>query len=121
MKKTLILALIVALSSCGIKKELTSTQQENIELQKRLTELESEQSRLESQNQRLYNQNQDYRRRISRLQEEQAQRKKEVVVDDEVPSFPSRAPKIDKIFSVVEQMPQFPGGETKLYEFISKK
>mgnify|MGYP000625083876 CR=1 FL=1 len=126
MQKLIIIITLIPLLSCGIKKDLVSTQQDNIELQKKISEMESEQKRLELQRDRLYNQNQDYRRRIAKLLREQELQKNYSIEregyrigDDDVAVPP--APKVEKIFSVVEQMPQFPGGETKLYEFISKK
>jgi len=125
MQKLIIILSLIPLLSCGVKKELAKTQQENIEIQKRLTELESEQTRLESQNQRLYNQNQDYRRRIAKLLKDQERQKNYSIEregyrigDDDVAVPP--APKVEKIFSYVEKMPEFPGGEAKMYEFIGK-
>ena len=125
MQKLIIIITLIPLLSCGIKKDLVSTQQDNIELQKKISEMESEQKRLELQRDRLYNQNQDYRRRIAKLLREQELQKNYSIEregyrigDDDVAVPP--APKVEKIFSVVEKMPEFPGGEAKMYEFIGK-
>ena len=125
MQKLIIIITLIPLLSCGIKKDLVSTQQDNIELQKKISKMESEQKRLELQRDRLYNQNQDYRRRIAKLLREQELQKNYSIEregyrigDDDVAVPP--APKVEKIFSVVEQMPQFPGGDSKMFTYISR-
>ena len=112
MKKTLILVLIVALSSCGIKKELATAQQENIEIQKKLADLERKQEELKKQNQELRVQNQEYRSKLNSLLEA---RRRNI-------NYPNRTtvPKVEKIFDyAVEERPMFPGGEEKLMKYIS--
>ena len=105
MKKLIIVALLLPLLSCGLKKELETAQQEKIELEKKLAEVEKKQNEIKQKNQELSEQNQEYRikiRKLSRVNQ------------------PSQVPKVKKIFSYVEENPEFPGGEEKLFEFMAK-
>lgn len=44
----------------------------------------------------------------------------EVVVEELVIESEPEEEQVDEVFSIVEQMPSFPGGNTKFYEFIAK-
>ena len=101
MKKILLIILIIPILSCGVKKELETAQQEKIELEKRLTELEKKQSELKESNESFSNQNEEYRNKINELYRNNSQ------------------PKVEKIFSFVEESPEFPGGEEKLMKFLT--
>ena len=46
MKKLIIVALLLPLLSCGLKKELETAQQEKIELEKKLAEVEKKQNEI---------------------------------------------------------------------------
>ncbi|MGB1041103.1 MAG: TonB family protein [Flavobacteriales bacterium] len=105
MKKLFLLILILPLLSCGIKKDLANAQQKKIELEKKLAEVEKKQNEIKQKNQELSKQNEEYRIKIRKLNRI---------------NQPVHAPKVEKIFSFVEESPEFPGGEEKLFEFMAK-
>ena len=110
MKNILILLTFTLTLSCGIKKELKSVKEQNTQLSERVQKLEAEQVKLEEQNKELYKETQDCRRESARLIRESNRLKG---------NNPSSSIN-DEIFTVVEKMPQYPGGQDKLYKFISK-
>lgn len=113
MKKILLITLIIPILSCGVKKELETAQQEKIELEKRLSELEKRQAETRQKNEELAKQNEEYRQKINLL------RAKDRPIQIDVPLPPEHAPKVEKIFSFVEESPEFPGGEEKLMKFLT--
>ena len=112
MKNILIISLFFPLFNCGVKKDLATAQQENIELEKRLTELEKKQDELKKQNQELINQNQEYKDQMSILIRKK-EKNNQAVVEDRPP-----LPIIKKKFPVTEDPASFPGGEEKFFKFI---
>ena len=146
MKKTIIILLSISILSCGTKKELAKTQQNNSELSQKVSELQTKLGQISQEKENLEEQNQECRKRVSEMTnslenqksyteiykqknerltnsitEMEKQMPKENVEYIEVVEFEEEKKQIpvEEIFTIVEQMPMFPGGEEKLMEFLS--
>ncbi|MDB4088585.1 energy transducer TonB [Flavobacteriales bacterium] len=114
MKNLLIALSIIPLLSCGIKKELEQANQTNRVLKEKVKVLEAKNSVKENElndcnktNSRLYR---DYKELAEKLNS--AQNRNTSTTEPEVPA---------EIFSIVEVMPEFPGGQAKMLSYISNK
>lgn len=137
MKNLLLLISCLFIFGCEIKKDLATANESNTTLTEKVKELESKNQELAAENQKLRgiassnraeivnlrnkkkeveNSNQELRKIIIKLGGEIPENEDEIIEFIERP----RAPVIEEIFTVVEQMPEFPGGEAKLFEFIMK-
>lgn len=117
MKKLILLFLLLPLLSCGLKKEISTLEEQNTELATKNKELEAKNAELEKKNASLYQQNQKDRRRISQLLREQRTRRNSSI---EYETMEPPVSGTEQIFSVVEQMPTFPGGTNELHRYIRR-
>lgn len=137
MKNILLLISCLFIFGCGIKKELATANESNITLTEKVKELESKNQELATENQKLRGRASSNRSQIVNLRNEnkevensnQELRKIIIELGGEIPvleddyievfSKPS-PPRVEQIFTVVEQMPEFPGGMEKMMGFVSK-
>lgn len=114
MKKLIVFILALSLMSCGIKKELETANRQNEILTNTLKELrkekDAERTKLEKcteMNTILYKENKEFAAKINSLQNGNT--------NDENTEI------IDEIYTEVEVMPNFPGGQARMLSFIGKK
>jgi len=139
MKNIFLFTLTILILSCGVKKDLAESQTQNNELELKLLELEKQNKVLNEKNAALISQVQSLKRseRYLRneaiyLRNEKSRLTKQVKnlggeIEEEIimikaePNFPEPTKQIDPIFTVVEKMPEFPGGMEKMMQFITNK
>lgn len=133
MKKLLIIALIFPILSCGVKKELSSAQKENAELEtqifeskKKIKELETKYYKASNRVRRLEYENEQKDNTINRLQNkvDELSGENRIHVDEDgassmfYQSTTKTVKKEGKIYEFVKERPQFPGGNDALDKFI---
>ena len=109
MRLLLLPILIFSLMSCGIKKELAEANQSNKMLRERVKELELNNTKQKENlkncsktNAILYEENKEFARRINLLQGENSSSENEN----------------EEVYTVVEVMPEFPGGFAAMHKWI---
>lgn len=112
MKKIILIPLVISLLSCGIKKELATTKQTNNILKQKVYELEQEVSKERESlkkcsdlNRKIYKENKEFAAKINALKNGESEFEEEVV---------------ETVFTKVEIMPEFPGGQSRMFSFIGK-
>lgn len=112
MKNLLVALSIIPLLSCGIKKELEQANHNNRVLKEKVEILESkntikerELNNCKNSNSTLTRENKELTYKLKTLQ------KGDNTIEEET----------SEVFTIVEEMPEFPGGNDKLMTYISKR
>ncbi|MGB1041105.1 MAG: TonB family protein [Flavobacteriales bacterium] len=150
MKKLLFILSILPFLSCGVKKELAESQKQNTELENRIKKLELENKALNKENERLaaiakaktdkaeyfhetyntaetarialFKKNQKLIKVIAELEKEIPQKRLETLgLYQELKNEDNYQKRRDAaVYKFVEEMPEFPGGKEKMFEFLAK-